>query len=214
MDAAAKGTRGRGGRPTAGNEKDVETRLLTAATRLFLTQGYEGTSCDQVASEARAGKASIYARYADKTALFSAVISHMLERSFMQDDIDADKPIDDRLASAGMQLLRDALHTDALALLRLLVAELLRLDATRVPAGGMFWEPRVARVSQVIAQRDLGAVAKAIGPATRFVDAVLAPLAMRALLGEALGPLLADGPSRIHAAIAMLHANHALDGWT
>lgn len=208
--------RGRGGRPAAGNAGDVEARLLAAATRLFLERGYAGTSCDQVALDARAGKASIYARYANKAALFAAVVDQMLARSFAQDDIAAGLALDARLAAVGMRVLEDALHPDALALLRLLVAELPRLDDTAMRADQRFWQAGVRRVSGVIALRDANPAdngASAIGPATQFIDLVLAPLLMRALLGEAVLPLLAAAPARIAAAIAMLHATKALDGW-
>ena len=57
MQQAVPIKRGRGGRPPAGSAGDVEARLLAAATRLFLERGYDGTSCDQVALDARAGKA-------------------------------------------------------------------------------------------------------------------------------------------------------------
>lgn len=189
--------RGRGGRPAAGRG-DVETRLLAAATRLFLTRGYEGTSCDQVALDAGAGKASIYARYANKAALFAAVIDHLLART------DAGTPVDAGLAVVGMRVLEDALHPDALALLRLLVAELPRLGGSGVRADELFWQPGVRRVAAALAPHD---PASAMRGAKQFIERVLAPVLMRALLGEAVPALLADAPARIDAAIAELDLN-------
>src|SRR4051794_16727940 len=112
MEGAVPIKRGRGGRPAAG-QGDVEARLLDAATRLFLTRGYDGTSCDQVALDAHAGKASIYARYANKAALFAAVIDRMLART-AHDDVAGDPPCAARLAAVGMRIVEDALHPDAL----------------------------------------------------------------------------------------------------
>lgn len=206
--------RGRGGRPAAGSAGDVEARLLAAATRLFLERGYAGTSCDQVALDARAGKASIYARYASKAALFAAVVDQLLARSFALDKVAADSTLEQRLAAVGMRVVEDALHADALALLRLLVAEAPRLDDTVMRADQRFWQAGVRRVAGVIALRDNVSAESAIGPASQFIDLVLAPLLMRALLGEAVAPLLAGAPARIAAAIAMLRASRALDGWT
>jgi AcrR family transcriptional regulator len=206
--------RGRGGRPPAASAGDVEARLLAAATRLFLERGYDGTSCDQVALDARAGKASIYARYANKAALFTAVIDRMLARSFAQDDVDANKPLDARLAAIGVRILEDGLHADALALLRLLLAELPRLGDTGLRADRLFWQAGIRRVCKAITLRDAGPDDPAMAPAAAFIDAVLAPPLMRALLGEAVPPLLAAAPARIAAAIAMLRATAALDGWT
>jgi len=207
MEVAAK--RGRGGRPPAARAGDVEARLLAAATRLFLERGYDGTSCDQVALDAGAGKASIYARYANKAALFAAVIDQMLARSYAQDKVAPETPLHERLAAVGMRVLADALYPDALALLRLLVAEPRVADADQ-----LFWQAGVRRAAAVIALRDPAQLDQAMGPAEQFIELVLAPPLMRALLGEAAAPLLAAAPSRIAAAIAMLQANGALDGWS
>lgn len=213
MAGVAQGKRGRGGRPPAG-QSDVETRLLAAATRLFLTRGYEGTSCDQVALDAGAGKASIYARYANKAALFAAVVDHMLARSFAQDKVAPETPLQERLAAVGMRVMADALYPDALALLRLLVAELARFADGGVRADQLFWQVGVRRVASAIALREPEAIERAAAPAVRFIDLVLAPALMRALLGEPVPPLLAAAPVQIDAAITMLAASGALDGWT
>lgn len=72
------------------------------------------------------------------------------------------------------------------------------------------------RVAGVIAPGTAASAAtadRAIDLAARFIDLVLAPPLMRALLGEAVAPLLASAPARIAAAIAMLRASRALDGW-
>ena len=213
MEGAVQVKRGRGGRPAAG-QGDVETRLLAAATRLFLERGYDGTSCDQVALDAGAGKASIYARYANKAALFAAVIDRMLARSFAQDKVAAETPLDERLAAVGMRVLADALYPDALALLRLLVAELPRLADATVRADQLFWQTGVRRVAHAIALRDPEAAARAVGPAEQFIDLVLSPALMRALLGEPTAPLMTAARPRIDAAIATLRANGALAGWS
>ena len=213
MAGAAQGKRGRGGRPAAG-QGDVETRLLAAATRLFLERGYDATSCDQVALDAGAGKASIYARYANKAALFAAVIDRMLARSFAQDKVAVETPLDERLAAVGMRVLADALYPDALALLRLLVAELPRLADAAVRADQLFWQAGVRRVAEAIALRDPAAAGNAVVPAGQFIDLVLAPALLRALLGEPTAPLMAAAQGRIEAAIALLRKNGALDGWT
>jgi AcrR family transcriptional regulator len=213
MEGAGPVKRGRGGRPAAG-QGDVETRLLAAATRLFLERGYDATSCDQVALDAGAGKASIYARYANKAALFAAVIDHMLARSFAQDKVAVETPLTERLAAVGMRVLADALYPDALALLRLLVAELPRLSDAAIRADQLFWQAAVRRVAGAIALRDPGAVDRAVGLAGQFIDLVLAPALLRAMLGEPTAPLMAAARPRIDAAVAMLAASGALDNWS
>jgi AcrR family transcriptional regulator len=213
MEGTEQVKRGRGGRPPAATAGDVEARLLAAATRLFLERGYDGTSCDQVALDARAGKASIYARYANKAALFAAVVDRLLART-AHDDLATDLDIDARLASVGMRVVEDALHADALALLRLLVAEGPRLGDTGSRAEQAFLLAGARRIGTAISSREASGSARALGPAEQFIDMILAPPLVRALLGEAVPPLLAAAPARIRAAIAALHATDALDGWT
>lgn len=215
MVEAVQAKRGRGGRPPAGSAGDVESRLLASATRLFLARGYDGTSCEQVALDARAGKASIYARYANKAALFAAVIDRLLAGSAAADDVGPGQALDARLAAVGLRVLEDALTADALALLRLLIAELPRLGETGARADQLFWRVGVQRVSAVIALDADGsarAPTAAVDLAGQFIDMVLAPLLLRALLGEAPAPLLAGAPARIAAAIALLRADGALQG--
>lgn len=214
MENEGQAKRGRGGRPPAGSAGEVEARLLSSAARLFLARGYDGTSCDQVARDARAGKASIYARYASKSALFEAVIERLLAGAPVADEVAPAAPLDDRLAAIGMRLLEDALAADALALLRLMVAEAPRLAGAGARTDWLFWQAGVTRVAAVIARREPGGAVSASALAARFIEMVLAPLLLRALLGETTAPLLADAPERIAAAIALLRRDGALHGWT
>lgn len=210
MAAEVAVKRGRGGRPPADRAGDVEARLLAAATRLFLERGYDGTTCDQVALDAGAGKASIYARYANKGALFSAVIDNMLKRSVRGDEVAADMPLRERLQTVGMSILADALQPDALALLRLLVSELPRFANTEVRAERLFWQAAAQRVAKAIALRKPDATDAAAAAAQQFIEMVLMAPLMRALLGESVAALLEAAPRRIDDAIAALVASGAL----
>ena len=70
----ARPARPRGGRPTKAAAAERDERLLDIATRMFLEQGFEATSIDALAEAASIGKATLYARYADKDALFADVL--------------------------------------------------------------------------------------------------------------------------------------------
>src|SRR5690242_14010430 len=48
--------------------------IIDAATDLFLAQGYDGTSMDQVAAQAAVSKQTVYKQFDDKDSLFAAVI--------------------------------------------------------------------------------------------------------------------------------------------
>ncbi|HEX8609687.1 MAG TPA: TetR/AcrR family transcriptional regulator [Telluria sp.] len=217
MDAVEHDKRGAGGRPAAGRKGEVDARLLDAATRLFLTLGFDATSCDQVALDARAGKASIYARYANKAALFEAVIENNLARLFAMDDAahSVDRPLRERMTAAGLSVVEQALQPDAVALLRLLVAEAPRLRDMALSADQLRWRMGVGRVADAIAARSSGpdAVKRATPPAAQFIDIVLAPALMRALLGDDEAGLMQSAKERIGAAIDLLAASGALDSW-
>ncbi len=217
IDVATQEKRGAGGRPAAAQKGEVDIRLLDAATRLFLSVGYDATSCDQVALDARAGKASIYARYANKTELFTAVIESNLARLF------ADQPATDlpgqplraRMAAAGQSVMEQALSADAVALVRLLVAEAPRLQQVSLGADDMLARTGVRRVAAAIAAGDAdpATLARAAALAVRLIDLILAPALLRALLGEDPAALLQAAPATIDDATAMLAAAGALDGW-
>lgn len=216
-ETSAQKARGRGGRPPSGRAGEVGGRILDAAGRLFLARGFEGTSCDQVAALARAGKASIYARYPNKEALFAAVIGRDMERGLAAADrAPPELPLRDRLIAAGTSIVEHALRPDAVALMRLIIAEAARFPELASRADAIGREGGVRRVAEVIACRSTStdAIERAMAPAAGFIEPVLVPLQMRALLGDDLGGLRCGAARRIEATIAMLTAAGSLDGWS
>src|ERR1700739_1386530 len=63
------------GRPPKELAGEVDTRILDAARKMFLERGFEGASIDEIAAAARWGKPTIYARFRDKRALFTNVVT-------------------------------------------------------------------------------------------------------------------------------------------
>lgn len=49
-------------------------RVLDAAVQVFLANGFDQTSMDAIAARAGVSKTTVYAHYADKLALFRAVV--------------------------------------------------------------------------------------------------------------------------------------------
>lgn len=212
-----RSTSRRGGRPPSSRAGEVERRILDAASTLFLARGFEGTSCDQVAVLARAGKASIYARYANKEALFAAVIARDVGKSLAATGtIPPELPLRDRLIAAGSSIVEQALQPQAIALVRLLIAEAARFPELASRADAIGREGGLRRVAEVIACRSTsaGTVEEAMAPAASFIELVSLPLQMRALLGDDLAALRATAAERIGPAIAMLVASGSLDGWS
>jgi AcrR family transcriptional regulator len=55
------------------------TRLLDAAQQVFVEQGYARSSMDAIARAAGASRKTIYARYANKAEVLTAVVNRLLE---------------------------------------------------------------------------------------------------------------------------------------
>jgi TetR/AcrR family transcriptional repressor of mexJK operon len=87
--------------------RDGRARVIEAARRLFLEQGYQATSMQEIADAAELRKASIYHHFADKEALFSAVVLDEFETrwSRLLPVMEADRPLAETLLNvAEMQL--------------------------------------------------------------------------------------------------------------
>ena len=69
------------GRPRKHETEEAGARILETATRLFASQGFAGTSVEQVAAACGAGKDTIYRRFPSKVALFEGVVEHARARA-------------------------------------------------------------------------------------------------------------------------------------
>src|ERR1700719_5174610 len=92
----------RTGRPPRKRAGEVEARILDAARRLFLERGLAGTSVDEIASLARAGKPTIYARFPSKETLFAAVVMRALPIEQFESDAPTRASVEGRLESVGV----------------------------------------------------------------------------------------------------------------
>ncbi|CUX48592.1 TetR/AcrR family transcriptional regulator [Agrobacterium genomosp. 13] len=98
------------GRPLKAEQNAAAERIIDAATTLFATRGFAGTSMEQVASQCGAGKDTVYRRFPSKVALFEAVVEHAHARAVA------------RLRDLPMA------HGNALQRLRALMRELLHIN--------------------------------------------------------------------------------------
>ena len=113
------------GRPTREAAEQIGDLILDAATELFLTHGYGATSIEAVAQRVRISKRTFYHRFADKPALFAAVVHRIIERLRPPTNVPLIEGADlaamlERLAAL---ILRAALSEQAIALHRLVVAQ-------------------------------------------------------------------------------------------
>jgi TetR/AcrR family transcriptional repressor of mexJK operon len=128
LDTSLARPRARTGRPTKAAAAERDERLLEIATKMFLEQGFEATSIDALAEAAAIGKATLYARYADKGALFADVLRRRilevygpLEAEFAT--ATAGDDLEPALLKVAMRFIDQALADGSVALGRILAAQ-------------------------------------------------------------------------------------------
>jgi AcrR family transcriptional regulator len=182
------------GRPPRELAGEVEERILDGAGKVFLERGFEGASIDEIAEVARAGKATIYARFPGKEALFAAVVARKARKTASPDSlVYQGSTTEQRLQALATTILEQALAPEAVGLIRLTVAE-----ARRFPdlASNAHRAAR-ARGSESVAAllSDIGKSAEVDAlpafaadrlpdTARRFVDLIFLPIMWRVLFGE------------------------------
>ncbi|WP_052757404.1 TetR/AcrR family transcriptional regulator [Sphingobium chungbukense] len=116
--------RPRRGRPTNADAPVREAELIDAAARAFLTHGFAGASMDHIADAARVSKATIYARFGNKAALFEAVALHSVAsmRSDVRDIAVAGREPADVLTDFALRIAGEVAEAERIALLRLAIA--------------------------------------------------------------------------------------------
>ena len=115
--------------PAAGEASPKRRQMLDAARGLFLAQGYGAVSMDAVARTAGVSKATLYAHFASKAALFGMLMaegcSQMLppEENLFPAEVADLRPA---LEALGGRTLRFMLREDWLAIYRIAMAESVR----------------------------------------------------------------------------------------
>src|SRR5215831_12412203 len=111
--------------------------ILSAAKRTFLANGFGAVSMDTIAREAGVSKATVYAHFAGKEELFGAVIGRECERYFARftaGELDP-RSVRASLTVLGRRFLELVVSPDAVALHRIIVAEVVRFPGL----GDAFW---------------------------------------------------------------------------
>ena len=113
--------------------------ILSAGQDLFLSNGYQGTSVDQIAASAEVSKQTVYKHFGDKHELLLAIVNNALE-STVTPFLDRIKALSETtdleadLTALGTDYLRAVLQEPVVQLRRLVVGE-----ANRVPELGQLY---------------------------------------------------------------------------
>jgi len=142
----------RGGRPTLEEAARLDHDVREAALRLFLEHGYDGTSMDAIAAAAGTTKASLYARFPSKDAVFNDVLDWAVMRPDWPVAESEPPPLDDlegALRAIARSVVRRALDPSMVKLSRIAIAQASRFPAVaqRIHAGG--W-PRLQVMTELL----------------------------------------------------------------
>src|SRR5262249_22318704 len=205
------------GRPPKELAGAVEERILDAARTVFLEHGFEGASIEEIADAACAGKPTIYARFPNKRALFTAVVMRDVVTRIEQFEgmVATGATIEERLVSAGIAMLHWSLDSDKIGLMRLAIAEVLRFPdlASTVSRTARDLSTKVAaRLLGEMAQSDELATMPAFAPdrlaatARSFLDLVVLPILLRALFEQELEVVHAEIGPHVERSVAFFLA--------
>ena len=135
-----------------GRPKDLGKRaaILEAAKRLFVEQGYDGVSMDQIAAAASVSKLTVYSHFGDKDALFAAAARAYCDQRLPPELFDPfpDVPLRERLLVIAQAFYAMVSSPEAVAGHRILCTP--QMADSPVPA--MFWEAGPKRVQAEFAQ--------------------------------------------------------------
>jgi len=121
------------GEPVVGRTAQKRQAILTAATALFLRNGFRGTSMDEIASRAGVSKQTVYKQFADKERLFREIVEGVTGNSdaivpvitaaFGPAPATTHDEFETRLRRVARVYLDGVLQPQVLSLRRLIIAE-------------------------------------------------------------------------------------------
>jgi AcrR family transcriptional regulator len=211
----ADSKRPRPGRPSKDHAGDVKARILDAAQRVFLTRGYQSATVDEIAQAAPASKPTIYAHFPGKEALFEAVVARVLDGLT---DFDGFAPkgrsVPDKLASLGIEVVERFIE-ETIGVTRATIAEADRFPALSRHVHEAGRDRAVTAVSHVLNDATQPVSRGAKGPfgskrslatAQIFMDLILLPMLMRALMGEGTKELRNELPGFVRQRVSFFLA--------
>ncbi|MEV0669303.1 TetR/AcrR family transcriptional regulator [Mycobacterium sp. NPDC050441] len=146
----------RRGRPTQAEAKALDLTVRKAAVATFIQSGYDGATMEAIAKAAGITKRSLYARYADKHALFVDVIPWALSR-FEDDRSDVflkEQDLETALVAVGRAALKRAVNPENVRLKRIAMNEGGRFPEFNVTAESMMWSGRQRVVTELLRRHE------------------------------------------------------------
>jgi TetR/AcrR family transcriptional repressor of mexJK operon len=128
----------RGGHAAEPDHPDGESRsarkrrlIMEAATELFLQNGYQGTSMDEVAAAAGVSKQTVYKHFADKEQLFNQIVLGVTATAerfvrVVDETLEGTEDLENDLRQLARRYLAAVLQPEVLQLRRLVIGEAAR----------------------------------------------------------------------------------------
>jgi AcrR family transcriptional regulator len=201
-------------RATGDDEGGKLGQILAAAHAIFLDLGYAATSMDAVSRHAGISKATLYAYFDSKDALFTEMVKqgkHRLTEAVRS--ISAETGIDglEALRRAGQEFLRFATSPDALALFRTMIGETSRFPQL----GGLIFNVGRSEVLEVFIEAlrrcDAEGSLRVPDPeaaARQFMALVKSDLQLRCLLDASLTVTEEQLESNAAGAVALMKGHY------
>jgi TetR/AcrR family transcriptional repressor of mexJK operon len=134
-----------------GRPKDLGKRaaILEAAKRLFVEQGYDGVSMDEIAAGAGVSKLTVYSHFGDKEALFMAAIAAKCEEQLPARLYEERPglPLREQLLAIGRSFFGLIMCEEAIAIHRVVTAQ-----RTSPKLGRLFWDAGPCRTQAAMEQ--------------------------------------------------------------
>jgi AcrR family transcriptional regulator len=190
---ASRRSNGRLGRPPKDLAGYAETRVLDAAQHVFLEKGYHSASIDEIAEMAPASKPTIYSYFPGKEALFTAVVSRVINGLTGFEGYNPDgRTVQEKLTSLGTELVERFLK-DTVGVTRVTIAEADRFPALSRQVHVAVRNRAADAISHLLndATHALSRTSKSSSSTKRslvaaqiFIDLILFPMLMRSLIGD------------------------------
>jgi AcrR family transcriptional regulator len=203
------------GRPPKDLAGDVQTRILDAAQRIFLHRGYQSASIDEIAEAAPASKPTIYAHFPGKEALFSAVVARITDGLANFNHYEPEgRTVQDKLSSLGTEIVERFIE-DTVGVTRATIAEADRFPELSRRLHETARDRAADAVSQVLSDATHTLSRSPKGPfgpkrsvatAQIFMDLILLPMLMRALMGDEAKLLRKDLPTFVRERVSFFLA--------
>jgi AcrR family transcriptional regulator len=203
------------GRPPKELAGDAKARILDAAQRVFLKRGYQSASLDEIAEVAPASKPTIYAHFDGKEALFEAVVARVLDGLTNFEGFEPKgRTVQDKLAGLGTEIVERFID-ETIGITRATIAEADRFPALSRHVHEHGRDRAAAAVSHVLndathtisrgSKGPFGAKRR-VNTAQIFMDLILLPMIMRALMGEGAKELRGELPAFVRERVSFFLA--------